>query len=79
MNPLTSSAETLFDGPPNELIGCVSRFRVNLPPALLEPVPLSLVDAVTSPLALQIAVIPCVVTATDVTCGNIDPGATLIV
>jgi len=53
-----SAAETLCNGPLNELIGCVSRFRVDLLRAPLEPAPLSIdatSEAVASPLSLQIA------------------------
>ena len=53
-----SAAGTLCNGPLHELIGCVSRFRVDVLRAPLEPAPLS-VDAAsedfTSPLFLQIA------------------------
>jgi len=53
-----SAAETLCNGPLNELIGCVSRFRVDLLRAPLEPAPLSIdatSEAFASPLSLQIA------------------------
>jgi len=53
-----SAAETPCNGPLNELIGCVSRFRVDLLRAPLEPAPLSIdatSEAVASPLSLQIA------------------------
>jgi len=63
----------LFDapsnGPPSELMGCVSRFRVDLLRAPLEPAPLSLdatSEAITCPLSLRIAA-PRALTARDVT------------
>jgi len=64
-----SAAEPLCNGPLNELMGCISRFRVDLLRVPLEPAPLSLdaaFEAFACPLSLRIAA-PRALTAADVT------------